>query len=140
VLWNSKNKPLSTNDFQAPVTHQFPVEASPPVETQPILTPPVAQLTPSPETQVSKKDEVHPDENQGSIETGHLEVNVRPWAKVRVNGIDKGTTPLKKMRLKTGDHRVTLTNNELGYKKTIYVKIRNGKTTSINRTISENDG
>jgi hypothetical protein len=89
------------------------------------LASPVVQLkeTPSP---------VEP-----SVHIGTLEVNVRPWAEVQVNGISKGTTPIKKLRLKAGTHQITLVNKALEYKRDLTVQIRNGKRTVVNEKIPE---
>ncbi len=76
-----------------------------------------------------------PAEQKSQTGHGMLEINVRPWARVKVDGVDKGTTPLKKQRLKAGPHRVTLVNKQQGYRRSFTVQIRPGKMTVVNRNI-----
>jgi serine/threonine-protein kinase len=71
------------------------------------------------------------------VHMGTLEINVRPWANVKVDGVAKGTTPIKKMRLKAGFHQITLVNRALEYKRELTVQIRDGKRTVINKKIAE---
>lgn len=66
---------------------------------------------------------------------GFLDVNFRPWAKVRIDGRPAGTTPLKRVRLSEGKHRVTLTNAPAGYSKTFTVNVANGRTTRLNKQV-----
>ncbi|MDJ0763802.1 MAG: serine/threonine-protein kinase [Myxococcota bacterium] len=76
----------------------------------------------------------------GSTGMGSIQINVRPWARIQINGLDKGSTPLKKIQLKAGIHRITLINDELGYRKSISVRIRSGKVSTINEIISMTGG
>ncbi len=67
--------------------------------------------------------------------TGRLDVYVRPWAKVMVDGLNRGTTPVKNLRLKPGDHRVVLSNEKLGYHRSMTVHVRAGKTRILRKSI-----
>ncbi len=67
--------------------------------------------------------------------TGYLQVNCRPWAEVTVDGRKIGTTPIKKLRLTIGTHRVVLSNDELGFRKSYPVRVRAGKTSLLNKKI-----
>ncbi len=69
------------------------------------------------------------------VSTGYLQVNCRPWAKVTVDGRKIGTTPIKKLRLTSGAHRVVLANDELGFRKSYSVRVRAGKTSLLNKEI-----
>ncbi len=77
-----------------------------------------------------------PDEEVARpVSTGYLQVNCRPWAKVTVDGRKIGTTPIKKLRLTSGPHRVVLANDELGFRKAYSVRVRAGKTSLLNKEI-----
>lgn len=65
---------------------------------------------------------------------GILRINTKPWTKVYVDGKLKGTTPLMKIRLKAGRHKITMLNNGKGIRKTIWVTIpAKGTKTVIKR-------
>jgi hypothetical protein len=72
---------------------------------------------------------------EGRDGSGFLEVNCRPWASVSVDGEGVGTTPIKRLRLSAGNHRVTLNNDAKGYSKTFTVKVKPGKTVRLNKEI-----
>ncbi|MCP4196516.1 MAG: protein kinase [Proteobacteria bacterium] len=101
---------------------------------------PQAEFEPSPgmasaSPVVQLKEPVSPVEP--AVHMGTLEVNVRPWANVQVDGVAKGTTPVKKLHLKAGFHHLTLVNKALDYKRDLTVQIRSGKRTVINKKIPE---
>ena len=65
---------------------------------------------------------------------GILRINTKPWTKVYVDGKLKGTTPLMKIKLRAGRHKVTMLNNNKGIRKTIWVTIpAKGTKTVIKR-------
>ncbi len=70
---------------------------------------------------------------------GGLAVNVRPWAEVRVDGINRGATPLKALRLKAGKHQVVLANKAMGYRETIRTVVKPGEITTINRVVKRQE-
>jgi serine/threonine protein kinase len=80
------------------------VEEAPPVQQQQQVTPVVivkeAPPPPPPPTVAAK---------------GELQLFIRPWAKVEVDGREVGVTPLSDpLMLSAGDHKVRLVNPELG--------------------------
>ena len=60
---------------------------------------------------------------------GKLNVLVRPWADVFVDGVAAGQTPLASYSLLEGRHQLRLVNP--GGKKTLPVEIAPGKTTVV---------
>ena len=67
---------------------------------------------------------------------GFIEVNVRPWARVMLDGRPIGTTPLQGHVSTPGRHRLVLENAPLGFREEISVEVNSGKVTSVTRTIS----
>jgi serine/threonine protein kinase len=67
---------------------------------------------------------------------GRLDVNCRPWAQVLVDGRAVGTTPIKGLRTRAGKRRVTLVNEELGYRRTFTVEVPRGGAGSLSREIA----
>ncbi|MGM0597089.1 MAG: protein kinase domain-containing protein [Myxococcota bacterium] len=61
--------------------------------------------------------------------SGYLRINSRPRSTVYVDGAKKGWTP-NKIKLSSGRHKVTLINNDQGKRKTFYVTIKSGKSTT----------
>ena len=127
----------------------------------PLMPPSQTVASPAPAAEPVKADElpkkqeslvemVEPDkaERQASLEHqapvevaepttlyGSLKINCRPWAQVKIDGRKSGTTPVHKKRLPVGKHRIVLTNDPLGFKKVLNVKIRPGRTTTVKEEI-----
>ncbi|MBW1809223.1 MAG: PEGA domain-containing protein [Deltaproteobacteria bacterium] len=74
------------------------------------------------------------DENDGSIKTGWLSVNTRPWSEVCLDGKHIGMTPLRH-QLAPGQHTVKLTFAN-GESKSQTVKIAPGQTTRVVQSAS----
>ncbi len=68
---------------------------------------------------------------------GFLNVNVKPWAEVEVDGAKVGTTPIRKLKLKAGTRRIRLENAPLNFVEEIVVNLKTGKSAVINREISK---
>jgi hypothetical protein len=66
---------------------------------------------------------------------GYLRIGSKPWTKVYIDGRHYGTTPLLKVKLPAGKHRVVMLNNQAGIRKTIYITIRKGATTTVIRDL-----
>jgi serine/threonine-protein kinase len=67
--------------------------------------------------------------------SGSLSVFVRPWASVAIDGVPRGQTPMKNLRLSAGSHRVLLVNEELGYRRVLEVEIEPGEQEVISHAI-----
>ncbi|MCP4678030.1 MAG: serine/threonine protein kinase [Deltaproteobacteria bacterium] len=110
------------------------------------VTPAVQIMEPSePASSVQEKEDsaASPEKKPASeqqTKTGRLDVYVRPWAKVVVDGLARGTTPIKNIRLKPGDHRVVLSNKKLGYHRSLTVHVRAGKTRILRKNIVSSGG
>ena len=63
---------------------------------------------------------------------GTLTVAVRPWAQVKIDGREAGSTPVS-VRLRPGRHRIELHNSELEKRETVQVEIRLGRQSSLRR-------
>jgi hypothetical protein len=61
------------------------------------------------------------------VEKGALRLNAMPWAEVHIDGQLVGNTPLTRLELPAGVHRVTLRNSERGLSKTFDVRITAGE-------------
>jgi len=62
---------------------------------------------------------------------GKLSVNVRPWARVTVDGRARGFTPVVGLDVGAGVHTVVLENEKLGVKKKLRVKVPAGGTKEL---------
>lgn len=91
-------------------------------------TPPEA---PEPEVAAVRAAPVRP--GRPARGPGWLRVDCRPWADVTVDGRPVGTTPIGKLRLEPGAHRVVLTNPELGYREEVTARIAPGETAHVIR-------
>ena len=71
----------------------------------------------------------HPE---ADADVGYLDVSSDPPAKVRVDDADTGkTTPVERLPLKAGHHKLTLTTSKPDRKKTIGFTIGAGQTTKL---------
>ena len=77
------------------------------------------------------------EEKSASPKRGSLNVNVRPWAEVYVDGTSRGTTPIHNLALRAGTHELRIENKPLGYNEALKIQIRRGKTVVLNRTIQK---
>jgi len=68
---------------------------------------------------------------------GYLRLDTEPWSEIRLGKRKLGITPLLKIRLIAGKHRLTAVNRDQGIKKTIIVTIRPRKTTKLFRKIGK---
>jgi serine/threonine protein kinase len=59
---------------------------------------------------------------------GYFSVNSIPWAAVYIDGKLRGQTPLQRLSLRPGSHRVRLVNPKHKLSRTFKVKIRSGET------------
>ena len=56
-----------------------------------------------------------------------------PWTKVQIDGRHRGTTPLLRLKLRAGRHKMVLTNTAHNIRHTAVFTIRAGKTTTYVR-------
>ncbi|MBN2801848.1 MAG: serine/threonine protein kinase [Deltaproteobacteria bacterium] len=70
-----------------------------------------------------------------TLAPGFLQINCRPWANVKIDGKDVGTTPVKAYKLKPGEHVVQLINATLGYNAKKSVFIKSDRLTRLSETI-----
>ncbi|MCA9669152.1 MAG: PEGA domain-containing protein, partial [Myxococcales bacterium] len=67
---------------------------------------------------------------------GTLDIFCVPWAHVEIDGKPIGKyTPVKNLRLRVGRHVVKLSNNAIDKSRTVRVRIRKNKTSTINVTL-----
>jgi Domain of unknown function (DUF4388)/PEGA domain len=71
-------------------------------------------------------------------EVGYLQVVVRPWAEVAIDGRPVGQTPMAKLEVVPGQHTVTLTHPEAGERREV-VQIRAGETSHVRVTLMETE-
>ncbi|MDD5309406.1 MAG: protein kinase [Deltaproteobacteria bacterium] len=118
----------SSQPFAATPARQRPASASPVLR----LPEPAAANRPAAGPRASAEDEI----GQGTQPAqGFLQVNVRPWARVRVDGVDRGTTPIDRLKLPVGVHKVLLVNDALSFNQSVQVEVRSGRTSVLNKQI-----
>jgi serine/threonine-protein kinase len=61
---------------------------------------------------------------------GYLTLDTMPWSHVSINGRNLGTTPIIRVRVPVGSHKLTLRNPEQNIATTYGVSIKAGKTTT----------
>jgi hypothetical protein len=65
-----------------------------------------------------------------------LDLNATPWAHVRIDGRDRGDTPLLDVELPVGPHRVELINEPLGVRREVTVELHPGEHARRVETLS----
>jgi len=70
---------------------------------------------------------------------GFLQVNCRPWADISVDGKRVGTTPITKLKVASGQHKIVLANAALVYREVVTVEVAPGEIARINRTVPGSD-
>ncbi|MDP7040021.1 MAG: PEGA domain-containing protein [Myxococcota bacterium] len=64
--------------------------------------------------------------------TGFLSINTSPWTEISIDGEPFGVTPLFKIRLKAGKHRLRLNNPQAGIARVKVITIEADKTQAFN--------
>jgi serine/threonine-protein kinase len=72
-----------------------------------------------------------------AVSKGRLQVKVRPWAQVFVDGEPKGVTPMEAFALPSGQHSVILVNPDLKTQRTYRVSIEEGKQAELKAVLDE---
>ncbi|WP_245920099.1 protein kinase domain-containing protein [Melittangium boletus] len=123
----------------APVPSATPVESAPeaPAPAAPVAEAPTPKQ-PSPPVAAILGPKREPSRAKAStpappkvLPTGTLELRVRPYATVIVDGKDMGDTPIKPLRLTVGHHTVKLVNQTLSKTATRGVTVRAEETTLL---------
>jgi uncharacterized protein (TIGR02266 family) len=126
----SKDATAVTQPEKEPVTEKIdppappepqpaePPEKEPPAE-EPAETVEEAEIAPLP---VPKK-------RPAKRRFGYLSLNTNPWVEVYLGSRKLGVTPLVRVKLRAGKHRLKLVNWEKGINSPLVVRIRPGKTT-----------
>ncbi|MCP4504479.1 MAG: PEGA domain-containing protein [Deltaproteobacteria bacterium] len=63
---------------------------------------------------------------------GTITINTKPWAKIFVDGQPLGSTPIFKVKIKAGRHKVRLLNEAKGIDVTKSIVVKPGKLTKKN--------
>jgi len=87
-----------------------------------------ARAAPGPDHGARAKTDAARHVKVGPRPTGRLDLNTVPWARVTIDGIYRGDTPLEGLTLPAGTHRVRLENPGRGLARTVRVRILPGKT------------
>jgi tRNA A-37 threonylcarbamoyl transferase component Bud32 len=70
-------------------------------------------------------------------ETGFLDINATPWARVRIDGQSRGETPVLQLAIAAGSHRIELVNEPLGVRRELVVTVGPGE--HVQRIIDLNE-
>lgn len=62
-----------------------------------------------------------------AAEPGYLSINCAPWAEVRIDGEKVGNTPVMRLKVDPGVHRVVLINRDSGARRAFGVLVESGK-------------
>ena len=115
--WNEKTagsaRPIPVDEPEQTVRTTLPVVPSLAPTATPSGSPPVADPSPLPTPTADRARQApavsEPTSRPTPVPTfGLLEVRVRPWAEVILDGESLGTTPLRPVRLPAGDYEVEL--------------------------------
>jgi serine/threonine-protein kinase len=125
--------PVQTAPAQAPAETPPPVPAAPyalpapPEAARALPAPPPQVVPPAPKPRARKLSPAAPPADESTpvvTAKGELVLRIRPWAKVEVDGLEIGVTPLSEpLMLAAGDHTVRLINPDLGKDVTRTVRI-----------------
>jgi serine/threonine-protein kinase len=95
---------------ERPGTRREPPDRAP----RPAVTAPRAEATPSSTVPAPAPVAAPPHADPPTVAepTGRLQVLVRPWAEVSVDGVEQGTTPFRPITLPVGMHTVLISHPE----------------------------
>ncbi len=83
-----------------------------------------------------KKEKSIPEEAR-IHKKGFLSINTIPWAKVLIDGNEVGTTPVLKMEVRAGKHKIKLLNEKFGIDETIEVHVSPERETKIFKKLNK---
>ena len=73
------------------------------------------------------------------VEKGMLEIRIRPYATVFLDGKPLGDTPIPPQSVYEGKHELKLLNRDLKYEKTFDIVVKPGQTTPFKKNLEEGD-
>jgi hypothetical protein len=68
---------------------------------------------------------------------GKLNIRVKPWGEVWVDGQRKGVTPFGAITVFEGSHKIKATNSDLGVTRTVRARVGSGQTTQFRIDLSK---
>ncbi len=113
----------------------------PPVAVVPVAVEPVA-VVPVPARETEEADAAVPEAAVGPVaavpvKLGHLELRIRPFALVFLDGKPMGQTPLPPLALPVGKHRLRLVNDDLAKNIEQDIVVRAGENTVFKLNLKE---
>lgn len=123
--------PLAPQPMPPPAMPESMPESEPPPKSPPKAEAPAemqraanqsAEVTP-PRAVASQGHNVGPSPQTESVATGTLRVQVLPWAQVRLNGRDIGTTPIAATEVAVGVHTVELVHPPSGWRRALTIAV-----------------
>jgi serine/threonine protein kinase len=70
---------------------------------------------------------LHRHDAPPALAPAELDLNAQPWAHVRIDGVDRGETPLLSLALTPGAHTLELANEPLGVRRVLTLILRPGE-------------
>ena len=114
-------------------TKETTAVASPAPPAPEPVDPPVAEPAEEEPAETIKEAEIFPlpvvKKSSAKRRYGYLSLNTNPWVEVYLGSRKLGVTPLVRVKLRAGRHRLKLVNWEKGINSPLVVKIRPGRTT-----------
>jgi serine/threonine-protein kinase len=125
------SQPVPTLSQPEPTLSQPSLPAPSPAAPLPS---PVAPLPPIPVA--PQRVRVKAPAPSPKVESASLDLNAVPWAHVRIDGNDRGDTPLLDVVLPAGQHRVELINEPLGVRRELSIELHPGEHARRVETLS----
>jgi uncharacterized protein (TIGR02266 family) len=132
---------LSLPKEEVPEVATPPKELAP-QEIEPPETPKPEPAEPPPQESASEEEDPEiapqpiPKKNPVKNRFGYLSLNTNPWVEVYLGPRKLGVTPLVRVKLRAGKHRLKLVNWEDGINSPLVVEIRPSKTTKLVKRFS----
>ncbi len=113
-----------------------PAEAAAPEPQEPETVDPPAREPQSAAEDPGMVPRPVPNKRPRNRRFGYLSLNTNPWVEVYLGSRKLGVTPLVRVKLRTGKHRLKLVNWEDGINSPLVVRINPGKTTKLVKRFS----
>lgn len=88
-------------------------------------------LVPATVSEPPLQDTAGPHTQGRTTGRGGIDINVKPWAEVYLNGRSVGDTPLSLKKIPAGRHRLRLVNPKMGVERKLSIVVKPGKTSRI---------